>query len=233
MHGLIQIAGVNDLNEAKMLREAGVHHIGFPLKLSVHAEDLTEHQAAAIIARLDLQSTAILITYLEHAEAIQDLCARLGVNKVQLHSNIAAMEIARLRKIHPELFIIKSLIVREANLPALLSQVETYSAFVDGFITDTYDPSTGASGATGKVHKWKISRNIVEASRLPVILAGGLNPANVRKAILQVRPSGVDVHTGVEGPEGRKDEVLVKQFVAEAKAAFARCVHSSTVGAVF
>lgn len=94
---------------------------------------------------------------------------------------------------------------------------------MDAFITDTYDPLTGASGATGKIHNWDVSRRIVEASQRPVILAGGLNPENVRDAILYVKPAGVDVHTGVEGPDGRKDEVLVKAFVSEAESAFALC----------
>jgi phosphoribosylanthranilate isomerase len=85
---------------------------------------------------------------------------------------------------------------------------------VDAFITDTYDPTTGRSGATGKTHAWGVSRRLVELSPKPVILAGGLTPENVRAAVLAVRPAGVDVHTGVEGPDGRKAPRLVEHFVA-------------------
>jgi phosphoribosylanthranilate isomerase len=53
-----------------------------------------------------------------------------------------------------------------------------------------------------------------------VILAGGLNPQNVRRAILQVRPAGVDAHTGVENAAGRKDPAKVEKFVFEARAGF-------------
>jgi phosphoribosylanthranilate isomerase len=56
-----------------------------------------------------------------------------------------------------------------------------------------------------------------------VILAGGLTPANVRQAIAAVRPAGVDVHTGVEDASGRKQRDKVREFVAEARAAFAEC----------
>ncbi len=52
------------------------------------------------------------------------------------------------------------------------------------------------------------------------MLAGGLNPENVRKAIAHVRFAGVDAHTSVEGPDGRKDAALVREFVREALAAF-------------
>jgi len=92
---------------------------------------------------------------------------------------------------------------------------------VDAFITDTFDPATGASGATGKTHDWTVSRRLVERSPKPVILAGGLTPGNVRNAIRKVRPAGVDVHTGVEGSDGRKRRDLVRTFVAEARAGFA------------
>jgi phosphoribosylanthranilate isomerase len=60
----------------------------------------------------------------------------------------------------------------------------------------------------------------VELSPRPVILAGGLTPANVREAIAAVRPAGVDVHTGVEDASGRKDLAKVLAFVAEARAGF-------------
>ena len=89
---------------------------------------------------------------------------------------------------------------------------------MDGFITDTYAPETGASGATGRTHDWAVSRRLVQLSPKPVILAGGLTPANVRQAIATVGPAGVDVHTGVEDASGRKDRGKVLAFVAAARA---------------
>ena len=55
--------------------------------------------------------------------------------------------------------------------------------WVDGFITDTYAPETGASGATGRTHDWTVSHRLAMLSPKPVILAGGLTPSNVRQAI--------------------------------------------------
>jgi len=95
-----------------------------------------------------------------------------------------------------------------------------YAPLVDAFITDSWDPATGACGATGRVHDWDVSRQLAELSPKPLILAGGLGPENVRQAIIQVRPAGVDAHTGVERPDGRKDEKRVRSFVEEARAAF-------------
>ena len=69
-------------------------------------------------------------------------------------------------------------------------------------------------------HDWEVSRRLVEYSPKPIILAGGLDPDNVRDAILQVGPAGVDAHTGVEGADGRKSHALVTRFVAAARDGF-------------
>ena len=121
----------------------------------------------------------------------------------------------------PELALIKSLIVRDDNLDELRLQIAASAPFVDAYITDSFDPATGAEGATGKTHDWTIDRALVAISPRPVILAGGLNADNVREAIITVKPFGVDVHTGIEGPGGRKDPDLLRRFVAEARAGFA------------
>lgn len=217
---MIQIAGVKDPAEARMLVSAGVTHLGFPLRLAVHREDLSDREAAEIISLLKPPVEAVLITYLNEADAVRRLCRTLGVRMVQLHGDIATAELSRLRQSAPEVAVIKSLIVRGKDTGELFAALCRYQPLVDAFITDTWDPETGACGATGKVHDWSVSRALVENSSKPVILAGGLGPENVRQAILEVRPAGVDSHTGVEGPDGRKDFGRVRTFVAEARAAF-------------
>ncbi len=62
---LIQIAGVKDAAEAKLLRHCGVRYLGFPLRLAVHPEDLTEKEAAGIIQTLKPPTFGVLITYLD------------------------------------------------------------------------------------------------------------------------------------------------------------------------
>jgi len=71
-------------------------------------------------------------------------------------------------------------------------------------------------------HDWCISRRLVEISSRPVILAGGLTPANVAEAIAEVRPAGVDSHTGVEDASGAKSREKVARFVREAMEQFRR-----------
>lgn len=221
MKNLIQIAGIKDRKEAELLIECGVDRLGFPLKITSHDEDLTENAAAEIIRECRLQSRAVLITYLKYARDIAALSHKLDITIAQLHGDFSLAEMQRLHELAPELSLIKSLVVRRDNLANLASDVDAYEEYVDGFIIDTYDPSTGARGATGKTHNWKISRALVELSPKPVILAGGLTAENVRQAIAEVEPAGVDAHTGMEDTHGRKSKLLVEAFVAEAREAFA------------
>jgi phosphoribosylanthranilate isomerase len=217
---LIQIAGVIDAAEAEMLQQCGIRYLGFPLRLPVHREDLTEDEAAAIIKNLAPPVLGVLITYLEQASEIAAFCHVLGARIVQLHGDIDRDELKRLKTRDPNLTVIKSLVIGMHDDKALEAMVSELSPFVDAFITDTFDPKTGASGATGKTHDWRVSRRLVEIADRPVILAGGLRPENVKKAILEVRPAGVDSHTGVEDASGRKSREKVRKFLSEAYEAF-------------
>ena len=221
MKQLIQIAGVIDIEEAKMLMQLGVDYLGFPLRLPVNKEDLTEEDAVKVIKTITPPHKAVLITYLNNADEIINFCDLLNVKIVQLHGNISQEELEKTKSSRPDLQIIKSLVVAENNYNELKKIIDTLSPWIDAYITDTFDPVTGACGATGKTHDWSISKKIVETSPKPVIIAGGLNPANVKKAIMEIHPAGVDVHTGVESKDGRKNYELVKKFVEESKEGFA------------
>jgi phosphoribosylanthranilate isomerase len=217
---LIQIAGVIDASEAEMLQQCGVRYLGFPLRLPVHREDLTESDAATIIKSLTPPVFGVLITYLDRASEISAFCDAIGARIVQLHGEIDCDELKQLKTLAPSLTVIKSLVVGMHHAKTLEAKVSELSPFVDAFITDTFDPKTGASGATGKTHDWRVSRRLVELSDRPVILAGGLTPENVKRAILEVRPAGVDSHTGVEDSTGRKSGEKIQKFISEAREAF-------------
>ena len=221
MKDLIQIAGVIDKEEALMLMREGTDYLGFPLRLPVNKEDQTEEEAAEIIKIITPPHKGVLITYLDDAEEIIKFCDKLSVNIVQLHGKISREELEKTKLLRPGIEVIKSLVVAPDNYALLENMVNTLSPWVDAFITDTFDPATGAEGATGKTHDWSISRKLVQLSTKPIIIAGGLNAGNVKKAILEIRPAGVDVHTGVEGFDGRKDIESVRRFIAEAKDGFA------------
>ena len=220
MENIIQVAGIASLAEAEMVVGCGATHIGFPLRLAYHKEDVSEIEAAHIIHSVLGCCQSVLITYLNRCDEIVEFVNQLNVAVVQLHAAIDVAELRALQQKLPNLKTIKSLIVGMDSEEQLLNTVAEYSPYVDYFITDTFDPQTGATGATGKVHDWQVSKRIVELSCKPVILAGGLNADNVREAIMAVKPAGVDTHTGVEQADGSKDKALVQTFINEAMAGF-------------
>ncbi len=233
----IQAAGVKSLAEAQMLARCGVTHVGLPLRLPVHAPDVSEDQARDIVRGLAAQpgrpdrdrAQTVLITYLADADETLALCRFLGVDGVQLHGPMPLPEVRRLRQAAPGLLVIKSLVVgltrKTGDEASLLAEARAHAPHVDAFLTDTFDPASGASGATGKAHDWAVSRRLALALSLesgrPLILAGGLSADNVAQAIALVRPAGVDAHTGLENARGDKDEGLVRRFVAQARGALA------------
>lgn len=75
----------------------------------------------------------------------------------------------------------------------------------------------GPDSGAGRVADWTVAARLAQRTR--VILAGGLNPANLAEALTTVRPWGVDVSSGVESAPGIKDPALVAAFVAAARRA--------------
>ncbi|AOT61838.1 MULTISPECIES: phosphoribosylanthranilate isomerase [Streptomyces] len=217
---LVQVAGIIDAAEADLCIGEGADWLGFALRLPSGKDDIPEQDAAAIIKGLEAPHAGVLISYLTDAEEVSRFCDELGVVAVQLHGDVETEQLRLLKELRPELFVLKSLVVKEDNADELLKLVDDTHPFVDMYITDTFDPKTGAKGATGLTHDWNVSAELVRRSPKPLMMAGGLNPENVYDAIRTVKPAAVDAHTGLEGPDGRKDRAKVAKFVAEARRAF-------------
>jgi phosphoribosylanthranilate isomerase len=107
--------------------------------------------------------------------------------------------------------------------PESVAVARAYAEVADYLILDTQAPDIPGIGASGRTHDWSVSRAIVEAVRVPVILAGGLSPDNVAAAVRAVRPWGVDslTHTNRALADGgfRKDIARVAAFAAAARGA--------------
>jgi phosphoribosylanthranilate isomerase len=104
-----------------------------------------------------------------------------------------------------------------------LTEADAHQECVDYLMLDSGAKGRTFPGATGETHDWAVSRTVVERSRVPVILAGGLSTENVGEAIATVKPWGVDsfTHTDIPGHRGKKDIARVRAFIAAAGRAFA------------
>jgi phosphoribosylanthranilate isomerase len=104
--------------------------------------------------------------------------------------------------------VIKALRVKDESILSLLPQYK-----VSAYLLDSYD--VALKGGTGQSFNWEIAK---QAKRYgPVILSGGLTPANVCKAIASVQPYAVDVSSGVESQPGKKDHHKLRAFLETVK----------------
>ena len=138
----------------------------------------------------------------------------------------------RFRERYPGIGIVRTLPVPEAGRLPGFPALEIAAALEDssdGFLIDTWlgrDPVEGFVGITGRLPDLDRAAKIVRASRIPVILAGGLSPENVYESMRRVRPAGADscTLTNALDREGnpirfKKDFDKVAAFVSEVRRA--------------
>jgi phosphoribosylanthranilate isomerase len=135
------------------------------------------------------------------AETVRATVAECGLDTLQFHGE----ETPEFCRQFAPLKVIKAFRVQNA---ASLQPLPAYAA--DAWLLDSY--VAGQRGGTGAQFNWELACQAKELGR-PVILAGGLTPANIADAVQQVWPFGVDVSSGVESAPGVKDARLVRQFV--------------------
>lgn len=168
---------------------------------------------AAELARVVPPGVAsFLLSSREDGDALAAHAREVGVAVLQIVRHVDGAEHARIRRAAPGLKIVQVVHVEDEGSVALALR---YGESADALLLDSGRPGAAVAelGGTGRAHDWALSRRIVEASRVPVWLAGGLNPGNVGEAIGQVRPFGVDLCSGVR-TAGDLDEAKTRAFVA-------------------
>jgi phosphoribosylanthranilate isomerase len=212
----VKICGIKRLEDAWLAAECGADAVGLLVGQHHPSPDfIPVLLARRIIEKLPPFISAVLVTHLSQPAEVIQLIEETGVTTVQIHSEMEPRDVARVREAFAYLKIFKSYHVTSQEC---LSNGEPYRGFVDGFVLDTINVTTGQAGGTGQTHDWTISQQIVNRYKdVPVLLAGGLHPGNVKQAIAVVQPFGVDVNSGTKGADGYKDPVKVREFVARAK----------------
>jgi phosphoribosylanthranilate isomerase len=210
----VKICGVTSTAEAQLAERHGAHAIGVLVGRVHVAPDFVEPAVANLISRsLPPFIAGVLVTHLDEPDAVIRLVDAVAFPVLQLHSDLNASMLRELRtRLSPRKIIGKVSVEGEAAVERA-KEIERY---VDAIVLDTRDRATDRVGGTGMVHDWSISARIAATSKVPIILAGGLTPENVAQAIKAVKPWGVDVNSGVETSDGRKDEGRIRRFIAAA-----------------
>lgn len=210
----VKICGIRNLQEARLALFAGADALGFLCGLNYHTfDELDVAAAGAIVREMPPFMATVLVTHKDDPHWVAEACRETGCDTVQLHGELPLEKIPELREKLRGVRIIKAVnVVDESAIEHALAAAQHADAVL-------LDSRAGERlGGTGRTHDWTISARIVKAARKPVILAGGLNPDNVRSAIETVRPFAVDVNSGVEAQDGVKSPLKVADFVRLAKA---------------
>jgi phosphoribosylanthranilate isomerase len=212
----VKICGITNLEDALAAVACGADAVGF-LVGQVHPSGsvfISAQAAGRIAAKLPPFCSTVLVTHLSRPTAVVQAARAARVTTVQLHGETEPDEADTIRRKLPNIKVYKAVHVLGETAVA---DARRFLGKVHGIVLDTALKETGQVGGTGQPHDWRISKRIVQSLPLPVILAGGLNPGNVREAIRLVRPYAVDVNSGVSRPDGTKDLRKLKLFIQQAR----------------
>ena len=222
----VKICSNTNVEDAIMAAKAGADAVGV-INVANTRRYIDLEDAKRIFEALPIFISKVVVVRLDNmpVEVVHDKMKTIeetGADCIQLHGEEPVELVEDLRKnMNKRIRIIKKIGVG-GDKKECFENALAYESVVDAILLDTEAGGKGEIGGTGKEHDWNISKEIAMHIKKPVILAGGLNPDNVARAIELVKPYAVDVSSGVESEVRIKDEEKVKRFIEAAKSAAAK-----------
>jgi len=212
----VKICGNTSLEDAQLAAEARADAVGFVFAPSPRLVTLT--QVAAIVPHLPAAVEKIGVFVDASFSEIASTVEACSLTGVQLHFNAPPELSKQLRQRFGPSLRILGVVHFDADGQNAASRV-IEDPNIDGVLVDSRTAT--AAGGTGIAYDWiAASKSLFQnAEERKLIVAGGLNPANVAEAIAALHPWGVDVVSGVESAPGKKDPAKVRAFIANARAA--------------
>ncbi|HVA69304.1 MAG TPA: phosphoribosylanthranilate isomerase [Candidatus Binataceae bacterium] len=219
---VIQIYSMTSVADAVATTRSGADLVGVVVaEPGAVPESIEEPRAREIMAAIRPWARGVVLSLSADPE---EICAMVdAVRPDILHLAARALspeDCGWIRRRIAPVQVMRAVPVRGGEAVA---EADAHQEVADYLMVDSGAIGLPFTGSTGATHDWSISRNIVERSRIPVILAGGLSPQNVEAAIAHVRPWGVDsfTHTDRPGARGVKDPARVRAFIAASHRGFA------------
>ena len=214
----IKICGVTTVEDALMVSESGADYLGVLINVSCSPRSLTREKAKTIIKSARIP--AVLLTFDLPSEEVIKLGRELKPFAIQLAGNETEKDVREIVKtIDCEVW--KTLhipVVDEDKLKVddVVEEINNFSeAGIGRIVLDSVVIKEGKlqKGGTGQNFEWSLAGKITAQVKNFIFLAGGITPDNVIEAILQVKPGGIDLSSGVENTPGKKDVNLVKRLI--------------------
>jgi phosphoribosylanthranilate isomerase len=210
----VKICGVTTERDRDAVVGAGADAVGLIAGVDVDTpREVGPARAAELAAGTPPFVSTVLVTMADDAGAAAGLVERVRPDVLQVHAADPGTVAAVAERVPVRVL---------AAVDADDEQLGAYADAADALLVDALDER--GAGGTGRTADWNRTRAVVDALEVPVVLAGGLTPENVREAVTTVRPFGVDVASGVERAGGEKDHDAVRSFVGRAREATLRGV---------
>ena len=196
----IKICCISSIEEARIAIRHGADALGLVGKMPSGPGPIADELIASIAKIIHPPIASFLLTSEQSSSAIIEHIRRTGVNTVQIVEALPHVRIVQVIHVIGEESIKQALAVHRQ---------------VDAILLDSGNPKAAVKtlGGTGNTHNWNISRELIKAVEVPVFLAGGLNPGNVRAAIATAQPFGVDICSGVR-TNGKLDIQKLEAFIS-------------------
>jgi phosphoribosylanthranilate isomerase len=216
----VKICGVTTEEDAEVVEKAGADFVGVIIDVPVETpRKISLEQAKKISEQVSTPLIAVLIPQSFHD--VERCVKKLEPWGIQLHGYEPIDFLKKCRDLPAK--IIKTLHIDPSGNIRYPERRENYleelSRNVDFLLADTATTKRMVGikkVGKGVPHNWDVTRKIGKEARIPLFLAGGLTPSNVKEAIEKVGPWGVDTASGVESVPGRKDPSKVRDFVRRA-----------------
>lgn len=206
----VKICCISSIEEAALAVSYGADALGLVSEMPSGPGIITDERAREIAASVPPAVATFLLTSRQSAPSIIEQQHYVRSNTLQLVDRLTHGTYRDLRDALPGIGLVQVIHVRDEES---LAEALRVAPATDAVLLDSGDQRLAVKllGGTGRTHDWALSRRIVEQVKRPVFLAGGLKPENVRDAIEQVRPFGLDICSGAR-TDGRLDERKLSTF---------------------
>ena len=214
MQPRIKICCIRSIDEAWTAIGFGASAIGLVARMPSGPGPIPDELIRQIAANVPPPIATFMLTSETSVKAIIKHHERTLTNTIQIVDNLEEGTYKELKDALPSVKIVQVIHVIDEES---VDQAVSISENVDALLLDSGNPNLKIKelGGTGRVHDWKLSRKIRDNSKCPVFLAGGLKPENVRQAIEEVEPFGIDVCSGVR-TDGKLDRQKLSDFFQNA-----------------
>lgn len=202
----IKICGLTREIDVDAAVAAGVDAVGFVF-YAKSARFVTPARAHDLIRRLPPFVTPVGLFVNASAEEVAETAHFSGIQLLQFHGDELPEACEQASAACAKPFVRAARVAADTTATDLLNFMHRFNS-AQAILLDTHVEGFGGGG---KVFDWSL---IPANADRPLVLSGGLNPANVQSGIARVKPFAVDVSSGVEVAKGIKDATLMRQFVA-------------------